>query len=90
MTGIANIAGAYMIRPLTTGEDAIVTGNTISSEVSMINYRSGGPALRVMTGIALFRGRNMIRAFARCYDAIVAARTSTNDFIMVDRIIGNG
>ena len=72
MAGIAHIRRINMRWSFTTGADTVVTGNTISSEVSVINC-CRNPLLRTMAIVTFLRCRYMVSTFARGNNIVVAA-----------------
>ena len=83
-----------MTSRLATGNGAIVTTDTGTNDLVVINCATGnrcpGCWAWFMTGIASVRGINMTGGLATGNGAIMTAGTGTNHISMVNRIIRNG
>lgn len=93
MAGIALVAAANMVGALTTGQGAIMTTDTGTNHLRVVNgvCRNGNPwrGTRGMTGIALLRAINMTRSFATGNDSVMTTGAGANHLPMIDCGVGN-
>lgn len=93
MTGIAYRARGNMVYAATTGDGAVMTGKTITTEWCVIGHGGTGnikPIGGVMASVTLSRGDDMIRSLATCLHTVMTTGTSANGLSMIDRAGGHG
>ena len=85
VAGITGIGGWHMGGGFTTGGSAVMAGDAIIDETTVVHTQRRHPGIGLVTGIARRTGDDMVGRFSSGDGAVVAASTGAGDLRMVYR-----